>query len=349
MIGRIVTILLLICATISSGVVAQPFLDIETYPVEDEGKWVSTSIKKPKFDYSVNNFSESIHDISYYFVRRGGVSIKIDDPVFFNPPVYNTFRSKPLPLPAYFKISENVKVDSIWVKHHDYYAIWNMTRLNPYEIDGLEWKDTVNLQLYDMLTGEDWAFPLKRSIITSDFGLRRVRWHNGADLRVKVGEPVFAAFDGIVRIAIYDRYGFGRFVVLRHRNGLETIYGHLYRFKVKVGDVVKAGELIGLGGNSGRSTAPHLHFEIRYAGNAINPHNLYDFNETKLKDNTYTVKPQDFAYLEEARKIVYHKVRYGETLSGIGYRYGVSVRQLCRLNTMSRNSILRTGRTLRIK
>ena len=348
MIGRPGIISLIICAAISSEMLAQPFSDENNFSGENRN-FIPSSLKKAKFDYSTSYYFEPANNLSYVFISRGGVSIIVNDPVFFNPPIYNIFRSTLLPLPPYFKISDHVKVDSVWVQYHDYYNIWNMTRLNPYHIDGLKWKDTVNLQLYDTISGEGWAFPLKRSIITSDFGLRRVRWHYGSDLRVKVGEPVYAVFDGIVRIATYDRYGFGRFVVIRHKNGLESVYGHLYRFKVKVGEVVKAGDLIGLGGNSGRSTAPHLHFEIRYAGNAINPHNFFDFNTKELKDITYTVKPQDFSYLEEARKIVYHRVRYGETLSGIGYKFGVSVRQLCRLNRMNRNSILRTGRTIRIK
>ena len=348
MISRIITIIIFILATISFDMVAQPFAG-EKYFSDRDIDYAPVYLKRSDFNHPVNYYTEPDLDRSFIFINRGGISIKVEEPDFFNPPVYNTFRSIPLPLPPYFKISDHVKVDSVWVKYQDYYATWDMSHLNPYKIDGLEWRDTVKLQLYDTKAGESWAFPLNRSIITSDFGLRRVRWHNGADLRVSVGEPVYAAFDGIVRIAIYDRYGFGRFVVIRHKNGLETIYGHLYRFKVKVGDVVKAGDLIGLGGNTGRSTAPHLHFEIRYAGSAIDPHNFYDFKTKELKSDTYTVIPQDFAYLEEARKIVYHKVRYGETLSGIGYRYGVSVSQLCRLNRMNRNSILRTGRTLRIK
>lgn len=328
---KIQIILLILCVTIPIQVVAQPSLKKES---------------KRAIAFSEDSDLPSTKKLHQNTGMHAGVK---DEPVFFNPPVYNIFRTRPMSLPPYFKIAEDVKVDSIWLKYQDYYSVWNMTRLNPYGIDGLKWNDTVNLRLLDTLKGENWAFPLNRSIITSDFGLRRARWHYGTDLRVKNGEPVFAAFDGIVRILLYDRYGFGRFILIRHKNGLETIYGHLYRFKVRIGEEVKAGDLIGLAGNSGRSTAPHLHFEIRYAGNAINPHNIFDFEKMELRNSEYEVTPPDFAYLEEARKIIQHKVRYGETLSGIGYRYGVSVRQLCRLNNMNRDSILRTGRILRIK
>jgi len=347
MISRILSISFLICATIINEMVAQPYPREDNFIEKDRGQNL-VSFKRSKFSYPSYS-SKPVKEISYKVIKRGGISIMLNDPEFFDPPIYNTFRTSPNPLPPYFNISEKVKVDSIWVQYQDYYATWNMNRLNPYDIDGLDWKDTVNLTLFDTLSNENWAFPLKRSIITSDFGLRRARWHYGADMRVKTGEPVSAAFDGIVRIVLYDRYGFGRFVLIRHKNGLETIYGHLYRFKVKVGDVVTAGDVIGLAGSTGHSTAPHLHFEIRYAGNAINPHNIFDFKTKQLIDGIYTVRPKDFAYLEEARKIIHHKVRYGDTLSGIGYRYGVSVRQLCRLNGMRRNSILRTGRTIRIK
>ena len=156
------------------------------------------------------------------------------------------------------------------------------------------------------------------------------------------------AFDGIVRIAQYDRYGYGHYILVRHYNGLETLYGHFKKRLARVGDVVKAGDVIGLGGNTGRSTAPHLHFEVRYEGNAIDPADLFDFQNDSLLSDQLSITPATFAYLAEARKIRYHRIRRGDTLSHISYRYGVSISKICRLNGISRKTILRVGRRLRI-
>ena len=213
-------------------------------------------------------------------------------------------------------------------------------------MDGAKYKDTLAI---DITQGdENWAFPIRSTRITSAFGFRRYRWHYGTDLKLYHGDSVGAAFDGIVRIVDYERYGYGRYVVLRHLNGLETLYGHLSKSKVKVGDVVSAGELIGLGGSTGRSTGTHLHFEVRYQGNAIDPTKIFNFVDECLVEDTYQVTPESFAYLADARKVRYHRIRRGETLSHISRRYGVSINRLCRLNGISRKTILRIGRRLRI-
>ena len=117
---------------------------------------------------------------------------------------------------------------------------------------------------------------------------------------------------------------------------------------MKLGQVVKAGDVIGNGGNSGRSTAPHLHFELRYSGNAIDPNEIFDFEENGIISSTYVINHKTFAYLEEANKIRYHVIRSGDTLSGLSYRYGVSVSKMGSLNGISRNSILRIGQRVRI-
>ena len=256
------------------------------------------------------------------------------------------FRTIPEPLPAFWVTQNNVKIDCVWVDSYDYYSVWNTQKLNPYGFDGLDLQDTIRLVLADSAGKE--RSPLDNTYITSDFGLRRAQWHYGTDIRVKVGTPVYAPFDGIVRINQYERHGYGRYMVIRHKNGLETLYGHLSKTFFNVGDEVKEGDVIGDGGNTGRSTGPHLHFELRYEGNAINPNDVYDFSTNTLRDSVLLITPETFAYLKEARAIRRVVVRRGDTLSGIAVRNGTTVTKICRLNGISRRSIIRPGQKLRI-
>lgn len=247
-----------------------------------------------------------------------------------------------------FQITENLTIDCVWVNQHDYFSEWTSGKINPYDLDGATYKDTLMVHINDSLARIGWTMPVTNSRITSPFGFRGYRWHYGADLKVYYGDPIIAAFDGIVRIVDYERYGYGRYVVLRHLNGLETLYGHMSKTKVKVGEQVVAGQEIGLGGSTGRSTGTHLHFEVRYQGNAIDPSSIYDFTVDCLIDDTYAVTAASFQYLADARKIRYHRIRSGDTLGHISQRYGVSISRLCRLNGISRSTVLRIGRRLRI-
>ena len=245
-------------------------------------------------------------------------------------------------------INDNLSIDSIWLCGHAYYNIWTSEKINPYDLDGVKYADTFLVNIVDPHEISHWSLPITNTRITSPFGFRRYRWHYGTDLKLYYGDTVVAAFDGIVRIVDYERYGYGRYVVLRHLNGLETLYGHLSKSKVKIGDEVKAGELIGLGGSTGRSTGTHLHFEVRYQGNAVDPNEIYDFTANCLREESYSITPASFSYLVEARKKRYHRIRRGDTLSHIAVRYGTTVSRLCRLNGINRNTILRVGRRLRI-
>ncbi len=246
------------------------------------------------------------------------------------------------------QINEGLSIDCVWVNRHSYFSHWNSGKINPYKLDGAKYKDTLSVHINDSLATVNWSPPVVNTRITSPFGFRRYRWHYGTDLKVFYGDSVGAAFDGIVRIVDYERYGYGRYVVLRHLNGFETLYGHLSKAKVKVGETVKAGELVGLGGSTGRSTGTHLHFEIRYQGNAIDPATIYDFTSDCLLTDTYFITPASFQYLVDARKVRYHRIKGGDTLGHISQRYGVSVSRLCRLNGISRKTMLRIGRRLRI-
>ena len=202
------------------------------------------------------------------------------------------------------------------------------------------------------LTG--FHMPTPSTKITSPFGPRWRRMHNGLDLKVNIGDTIVAAFDGKVRIVKYERRGYGKYVVIRHDNGLETVYGHLSKQLVEENQLVKAGEVIGLGGNTGRSTGSHLHFETRFLGIAINPIYMFDFPKQDIVADTYTFRKakgvkragsHDTQVADGTMR--YHKVKSGDTLSRIAKLRGVSVSTLCKLNRIKPTTTLRIGQVLR--
>lgn len=183
--------------------------------------------------------------------------------------------------------------------------------------------------------------------ITSPFGIRRGRHHYGTDIKLQVGDPVMAAFPGMVRISRYHR-DFGNVVVVRHANGLETLYGHMSKRLVDVGDHVEAGEEIGLGGSTGRSTGSHLHFETRYLGHPIDPQMVFNLEMGTLHSDSLTITPTTFNITASAGSSSY-RVRRGDTLYGISRKTGVTVAGLCRINRISSRSTLRVGQRIRLQ
>lgn len=223
-----------------------------------------------------------------------------------------------------------------------------------------------------------FCMPTTSRVITSDFGPRWRREHKGLDIKVYTGDTIRAAFSGRVRMVKYERAGYGKYIVIRHNNGLETIYAHLSKQLVTEDQDVRAGDVIGLGGNTGRSTGSHLHFETRLCGVALNPAlmfdfraqdvvgDYYDFNRDtykeesreatrlrgKIGDGSYTREEvQGTAVPSADRKATAtkktHKVRKGDTLSKIAKKYGVSLDKLYRLNGMNKKSKLRVGQLIR--
>ncbi len=257
-----------------------------------------------------------------------------------------------------------VLIDSTWVRVAGYYSIWDTHNINPYRVDGRRIRDTLTLHLVDPPRQRFARMPLPTTAITSGFAPRWGHFHFGVDLDLDTGDSVRTAFDGVVRISNWDGQGYGNYLLVRHYNGLETLYGHLSRPLVPVGTFVKAGQVIGLGGNTGRSTGSHLHFEVRYEGNPINPILLYDFPDYKLRGDNFTVTSALFDYYNQVlrrsrrssssspptlvRRVVLHRVRSGDTLSEIADRYGVSTKKLKRLNPGLRGK-LQPGKKLRIK
>jgi murein DD-endopeptidase MepM/ murein hydrolase activator NlpD len=195
--------------------------------------------------------------------------------------------------------------------------------------------------------------PPTENVVTSEYGPRWGRFHAGVDLRVKVGDSIRSAFDGKIRITKMGKgkKGYGYFVVIRHDNGLETLYGHLSRILVKPDQKVKAGEIIALGGNTGRSTGPHLHFEMRFLGNAFNPKKIIDFDRFVIYNDTYTInKKETFkeltAYVNNPAR--YYKVKSGDTLSKIAKNNRTTVSRLQKLNKLGRSTLIRPGQKIRV-
>ena len=247
---------------------------------------------------------------------------------------------------------------------------WDTTTLFPYkEVDMSGMPKSVVIDLVDSLTS--YHCPYQGSVHPrGKYGPRRRRQHQGVDLPLKMGDPVYATFCGRVRISQYNKGGYGNLVIIRHDNGLETYYGHLSERLVEPDQWVEAGQIIGLGGSTGRSTGPHLHFETRYYGQSFDPERLIDFKNGTLSRETVLLKKsffsiysnagQDFddeiANEEQDKKeaaekaaMKYYKIRSGDTLGAIARRNGTTVSNICRLNGIKSTTILQIGRSLRIR
>jgi len=228
-----------------------------------------------------------------------------------------------------------------------FYENWNMNDPSPYGHSLSKNDSTLMLQLKSEAMNCDFHMPFE-GVITSKYGWRNGRNHNGYDIDLEVWDPVHASFSGVVRMAKY--YGnFGRLVVIRHYNGLETFYAHLHRFKVQPGDIVEAGDVIGLGGSSGRSTGSHLHFEMRFKGIPLNPAHIISFHDNELHSDTLILQKTQWGYNAFPKGVRLHYVEKGETLNSIAHDYGISIYDLCADNGLFRRSYLRKGQRLMIK
>ncbi len=272
-----------------------------------------------------------------------------------------TVAKKSFPTPENVPIPDTVNVyramlndesDDLMENHpaEDIYnEVWNSSTVNPYHISQSKLPDTYTVDC------SNFHMPLDMSIarISSKYGPRRHRFHHGVDIAIPTGSDIYSAFDGEVRIAKYNRGGYGYYVVVRHDNGLETVYGHLSLILCSVNQRVKAGDLIGLSGNTGRSTGPHLHFETRFIGNTFNPANMISFSQRRVYTDTYTLKNKvhygQKQHRAKTRKLAkYYRVRRGDSLGQIARRNGTSVKKIKRLNKI-RGTRIRKGQRLRIR
>lgn len=247
---------------------------------------------------------------------------------------------------------------------------WDTTVLLPYrEVELSSLPKSVVIDLVDSTA--NYHYPYRGAVNPrGKYGMRRGRQHQGVDLPLRTGDSIYAVFSGRVRISQYNRGGYGNLVIIRHDNGLETYYGHLSERLVEPEQWVEAGDVIGLGGSTGRSTGPHLHFETRYYGQSFDPERLIDFPNGLLCRETFLLKRsffsiyskagQDFedeiANEEQDKKeaaekaaMKYHTIRSGDTLGALARRYGTTVNNICRLNGIKPTTTLRIGRKLRVR
>ena len=244
---------------------------------------------------------------------------------------------------------------------------WDITKIQVYKTELKDLPISMVIDLVDSL--KSYHYPHKGRV-TSKYGPRRRRIHQGTDIDLETGEPIYATFDGRVRITTYVRYGYGNLVVIRHDNGLETYYAHLSEINVKPNQWVTAGQVIGKGGNTGRSTGSHLHYEIRYKGQTFDPERLIDFTTGTLRRETFLLKrtyfspysrfTQDFdeeiQSEEEDKKIAaeaaakkYHIVKRGDTLGRIAINNRTTVTKLCQLNGIKKTTVLQIGQRIRVR
>ena len=226
------------------------------------------------------------------------------------------------------------------------YVVPSMDMYPTWENDRVHFTATLPDSFKIDLTG--FVMPTASRKITDIFGYRprRRRVHNGLDIKVEKGDTIYAAFDGKVRVTAYQRRGYGHYVVIRHNNGLETVYAHLSKKLVIEEQNVKAGQPIGLGGNTGRSTGSHLHFETLFCGTPLNPALMFDFEKQDVTGDFYMFRKKQYK-AAIAGEPKYHKVRSGENLSVIARKRGVSVNTLYRLNKMNSRTIIRPGQSIR--
>jgi murein DD-endopeptidase MepM/ murein hydrolase activator NlpD len=285
----------------------------------------------------------------------------------------NFAQQLPLPLDTIPVKIESAEIDSILNSVEDihpdslksldeslYKNIWNCTQIKYPENTLPGKKDTITILFFN--TGDNGFVAPYQGKVISKFGIRHGRMHTGTDIKLNSGDTVRCAFDGRVRLA--KRFsGYGNLVLVRHNNGLETIYGHLKSIKVKVNDSIKAGDLVGLGGRTGRATCDHLHFETRLFGQPFDPAKYIDYDTFTLKsDKIYYANkrfeidkanfkkkptPAEAEILAEGtyRK---HTIRKGDTLSGIAKKYHTTVKKICATNHITTKTTLKIGRVLKV-
>ena len=316
------------------------------------------------------------------FEHYNRMNIRIKKFIFFafaalaaTPATAQDLLAKQAPIDRKMKAVDSIVLNKLIIEEERYnpsadlYEDWN----NVYAHRETALPDSFRIDL------RGFCMPTPSRVVTSNFGARWGRQHKGLDIKVYVGDTIRAAFSGKIRIVKYEPKGYGKYVVIRHHNGLETIYGHMSKHLVVENQEVKAGDPIGLGGNTGRSTGSHLHFETRLCGVALNPALMFDFHNQDVTGDFYNFRRSRYAaesaqatrlrgvsgssrvsaddddsdlavtapkssYTKAAR---YHKVKKGETLQAIARKCHTTVDALCKANRISKNKRLMPGQILK--
>ena len=248
---------------------------------------------------------------------------------------------KPEPAIAVWDIN-----DSLYhIPSFDLYCGFDKKKIWGVKVDQTKKVDTTSIKL--LHDSCDFHSPWVGRL-TSGYGWRNNRPHYGVDIKLNTGDSVQTVFDGMVRISKYSS-SYGHVIVVRHLNGLETLYAHLSKRLVQEGAEISTGDVLGLGGNTGRSFGSHLHFETRYLGEPIDPKDIFNINDStfQVKSNSLMLNSSHFNFLKEVRRIKYHRVRSGDSLWKISKRYGVSINNMCRLNGINKKKTLRIGQRIR--
>jgi LysM repeat protein len=262
-----------------------------------------------------------------------------------------------------------------------YKNLWNCTNIKYPKTEFSRKNDTIEFTLVEP-DDHPYCQPYKGKVI-SKFGMRHGRMHTGTDVKLHLGDSVFCAFDGKVRLA-QKFSGYGNLVLVRHKNGIETIYAHLKTIKVKENEPIKAGDLIGLGGRTGRATTEHLHFETRIFGDPFDSNKYIDFENFALRSNkiyyknkTISIDPfknetikapeQPLAVKTDSTPtknsnavaanasqpadegVMKHIIRSGDNLWTIAKEYNTTVKSICEINKIAVNQILRVGMIITIR
>lgn len=296
-------------------------------------------------------------------------------------PVPSCYKSSSDPLDTLDTVNEHIKVilfaDNTW----EYYKTpgyqsatgifdeyWSSSVADPYDLEQADLPEQWSIWCVDSLS--QYHCPYKGEIHPrGKFGVRRGRRHQGVDIPLKTGDPIYATFTGKVRISKYMG-AYGNVIIIRHENGIETFYAHLSKRLVERDEWVNAGDVIGYGGSTGRSTGPHLHFETRYQGFAFDPQWLIDFKTGNLRHRLFVLKKKYFSIYSnyeqdfedemknheedkaedaEREAMRWYTIKSGDTLSRIAINNNTTVSELCRLNGMNRNSVLKIGRKIRVR
>lgn len=236
-----------------------------------------------------------------------------------------------------------------------YLQDWNSEHIKLKSL-GVVFGNNADIKIILVDNNNPFVAPLREMVVTSGYGVRKSGNHTGVDLHAALNDSVFCCFDGVVRMA-KEYSSYGNVVVVRHYNGLETVYAHLNAISVVPNQIVSAGELLGLAGHSGRATGDHLHFETRFLYEHFDPAKMIDFDEEELVNNILTISKEELSFdIEDGQEnstgtpsADVHIVKQGDTLYGIALKHHLTVERLCQLNNLTEDSVLQLGQKVKLK